>query len=168
MKVVMDTSSLISLGVVDLIDFPFLEIYTSKAVENELKEISKYEDEEGRAASKVLKSELHIKEIERRKVEKYLDKDVDEGGATCFALCKEESIDTLLIDDVGASYSLHPLAMREGIKLRMSFAVLSEMLRRALIEKEKAKKKIKKMVKLRNWGGSALEHLADKWFDQIE
>lgn len=166
MKVVADTSSLISLAVVDLIDMPFLEIRIPGQVEEELEKISKYDDREGKAAEKLLETDIDISRV--KAAERYLDKDVDEGEAACFALCKERGIKTFLIDDIDAAYSLSPLASRESIKLRMSFAVVSELLKRGEIGKEGAKEKVKEMVEIRNWGGSALEYLAEKWFNKIE
>jgi len=169
-RAVIDTSSLISLEMIGALEksFKIVEVLIPKAVELEIKEMKKYDDKEGLAAKNVLKwvKKSQIKTIKIKKqenVESILSKDVDRGKAECFACCLEQRINTLIMDDVNAAYRLEGLAIAKGIKIKLSVAVLVELHRKKLLNKNELKTCIKKLIKTRKWEGGALEILCKKY-----
>src|SRR3989344_3562627 len=173
MKAVMDTSSLISLELSGILQrsLKLLQIVIPSTVKEELEEISKYSDEEGKAAKLILKliqnkkiPQLEIKDY--KKVENLLSSDVDRGEAECFVLCLENKITILIMDDVDAAYSLEGLAKVNDIKLKISVAVIIELSKKKIITKKQALRAIRKMINIREWEGGALEVLAKKYLKE--
>jgi len=174
MKAVMDTSSLISLELSGILQrsLKLLQIVIPSTVKEELEEISKYSDEEGKAAKLILKliqnkkiPQLEIKDY--KKVENLLSSDVDRGEAECFVLCLENKITILIMDDVDAAYSLEGLAKVNDIKLKISVAVIIELSKKKIITKKQALRAIRKMINIREWEGGALEVLAKKYLKEF-
>ena len=170
-KAAADTSALVSIGIAGLAEkcLEIAEINVPEAVMEELEEISSYADEEGKAAKavlglvkngKIIKSEVK----DGGKVHKLLSKDVDKGEAECFVLCIERGIKKLVMDDVDAGYSLQGLAKSEGIVIRISVALIAELLKKNRLSKKEALEAVGKMAKAREWEGGVLEVLAGKYF----
>lgn len=173
MKIVFDTSSLISLEVVKLVKKAIkdlgLEILVPDVVEDELEEMSKFKDEEGRAARRVKKliesgkiTRMSVKK--REEVKKLLSTDVNIGEAECLVCCVENNIKNLIMDDVDAMYSLESWAKMKGITMKISVAVISQLVKEKKIKKKDALKQIKKISQIREWEGGVLETLAKKYF----
>jgi predicted nucleic acid-binding protein len=174
-KVVMDTSSLVSLEMVGLLRraLKITEITIPAVVAEELKEISKFSDPKGKAAENISKliDERKISVVKiraRKKVDGLLSSDVDEGEASCFVCCVENGIENLVMDDVDAAYELEGRALASEIKLKISAAVIIELMRKKVISKKRSASAIKKMVKLRGWEGGVLEVLAKKYLGYIK
>jgi len=172
MKIVVDTSSLLSLEFMGILgdSFEITEVYITNTVENELREIASYKDEKSRLAKKVLKllSEGKIKciNIKKEAFSKYLSRNVDAGEVSCLALCILENIHLLITDDADAAYSLGKIAMHERIKIRICVAVLMELIKAGRITKLEATKKIKNLIKQRSWEGGVLEVLVMKYSEE--
>ena len=170
-KVVADTSALISLGVSGVMDkcLEIAEISIPRAVAEELEEIAAYEDKEGKAAVLILdflrKGRIAKVELrEKSKAERLLSNDVDRGEAECFALCLENDIKKLLMDDVDAGYSLEGLTKAEGIKIRISVALISALVKKKMMDKNRAIEAVRRMANVREWEGGVLEVLAKRYF----
>ena len=171
---VMDTSSLISLEMIGALEKSqkIVKITIPLAVKDELGEIEKYKDKEGRAAKNILKM-IKNKSIETtkikniKKVDNLLSKNVNRGEAESFICCFEKNIKTLVMDDVNAAYSLEGLAIASGIKIKISIAVLVELYRQKLIDKQKLRKFIIDLINIREWEGGALEVLAKKYLENV-
>jgi len=173
-RVVMDTSSLVSLGMIGFLEksLKIIEIVVPKAVVDELREINKYSDKEGKSAEEALKlvKNDRIKAVKvkgTKKINSLLSSDVNIGEAECFVCCLEEKIKTLIMDDVGAAYKLEGLAIAENIKMKISVAVLVELMKRKIITKKQAVSGIKNMVKTREWEGGVLEVLSKKYMGEL-
>lgn len=174
-KVVMDTPSLVSLEMVGLLRraLKIVEITIPRVVAGELKEISKFSDPKGKAAENILKliDERKISVVKvraRKKVDGLLSSEVDEGEASCFVCCVENGVETLIMDDVDAAYELEGRALASEIKLKISAAVIIELMRKGVISKKRAASGIKKMVKLREWEGGVLGVLAKKYLGYMK
>lgn len=174
-KVVMDTSSLVSLEMIGLLRraLKIVEITVPKVVVEELEEISKFSDPEGKAADSILKliNERKISVVEIRNMEKVnrlLSSGVDEGEASSLVCCVENDIKNLIMDDVDAAYELEGMALAGEIKLKISVAVVIELMSKKIISKKTAISGIKKMVKLREWEGGVLEVLAKRYLEYIK
>ena len=173
-RVVMDTSSLVSLGMIGFLEksLKIIEIVVPKTVVSELKEISKYSDKEGKSAKKVLKlvKNDRIKTVKvkgTKKVNSLLSSDVNRGEAECFVCCIEQKIKTLIMDDVDAAYKLEGLAIAENVKMKISVAVIVELMREKIITKKQAVSGIKRMIKTREWEGGVLEALGKRYLSNL-
>lgn len=167
MKVVMDTSSLISLEIIGALEksLEIVDVNISKTVVDELKETAKYKDQEGKAAKKVLKlaEKENIKVIEiknQQHVENLLSRSVNRGEAECLVCCLENKISKLIMDDIDAAYSLEGMAIANNVEIRISLAVLMELYFQKKIDKKKLKYFVKKLVETREWEGGALRVLS--------
>jgi predicted nucleic acid-binding protein len=174
MKIVADTSSLLSLEFMGILDdsFEITEVYITNTVEAELKEIASYKDEKSRLAKNVMKhirgSKIKCIIIKNETFSKNLSRNVDAGEASCLALCILENISLLLTDDADAAYSLGRIAMQNRIKIRICVAVLMELIKDGKITKIKAIKKMRNLIKQRSWEGGVLEVLVMKYIDENE
>lgn len=171
----MDTSVLISLGMVDLLEMASenVEIFVPSVVVEELEEIGGYPDPEGKAAKDALglvfKGKIHVEEIKAAKeVRETLSAHVDEGEASCFVYCKEKGIKNLVMDDIGAASELEGEALSEGISQKISVAVIVELLRGGEISPEKARLAIRGLMEERDWKGGVLEVLAEDYLSEEE
>jgi len=174
MKVVMDTSSLISLELIGALRniLQITNITAPSAVRNELTEIGKYKDLESKAAKKILemmnrKSKEVIEIKNAKKMEDLLSKDVNRGEAECFRCCIESGSKMLIMDDIDAAYSLESLAIANGIKIKISVAVLVELYKQNKVSRQQLKGYIKKLIKIREWEGGALEALSNRYLKNM-
>lgn len=173
-RVVMDTSSLISLELIGLLEksLEIIEITIPEAVKKELKELSSYRDKEGKSAKEVLnlinKKKVKIKKNKNRvKAKEILSKNVDYGESECIVCCLENKIKTLIMDDISAAYELEGLAISKDIKMKISVAILVELERKKMMNKKQLSICIKKLVKTREWEGGVLEILSKKYLENF-
>lgn len=174
MKVTIDTSALISLSIVDIVDkvLKIMEIYIPNEVKIELTELNKYHDLVGFAAKRVLnfisKNKIYLSKLENKgKIESVISSDIQHGEAACFLLCLENRISVLVMDDIDASYALERLAKINKIKLKISIAVIVELYKKEQITRDQLKNLIDKLVKQRGWRGGILKVLANEYLDKI-
>ncbi len=173
-KLVMDTSSLISLELIGALEksIKIVEIMIPKAVKEEIMEIAKYKDKEGNSAKNIIKlirkENIKICEIKNKKnVGNLLSKNVGRGEAECFACCLENKILKLIMDDINAAYSLEGLAMTHKIDIKISIAILVELYYQKIIDKRKLQGFVKRLIKTREWEGGALEVLSKRYLDNL-
>ncbi|MBL7169802.1 MAG: hypothetical protein ISS48_02190 [Candidatus Aenigmarchaeota archaeon] len=173
-RVVIGTSSLISLELIGLIEksLEIIEITIPEAVKNELKELGRYQDKEGKSAKKTLslinKGKIKAVKIRnQKKAKELLSKNVDYGESECFVCCIENDIKLLIMDDIGAAYELEGLAISKDIKMKISVAVLVELQREKIINKKQLSSYAKKLVKTREWEGGVLEILSKKYLENF-
>jgi len=171
MKIVVDTSSLLSLEFMGILEdsFEITEIHITNTVEAELKEIAGYNDEKSHMAKNVLKlvsgGKIKCINIKNEAFSKHLSRNVDAGEASCLALCILENISLLITDDADAAYYLGRIAMQKGIEVRICVAVLIELIKSNKISKSEGKFKLEKLVKKRGWEGGVLEVLVKRYLE---
>lgn len=174
MKVVADTSSLISLEFMEILGdaLSVTNIYITGIVEEELKEVASFNDEKSNIAKRILKlvryGKIKCIPVKNGSFSKYISRNVDTGEASCLALCILEKIPFLITDDADAAYSLGRVAMQKGIKIRICVAILIELIKSGRISKSEAKGKIEKLIKKRSWEGGVLEVLVKKYLEENE
>ena len=175
MKAVIDTSALISLGCAEILkkSAELLECSLPSEVHSEIRELSKYDDAEGNAASRVLDMISEGKLIQlviahKENAEALISADVQHGEASCFVLCVERKISLLIMDDIDASFALSNKAHVQGIRMRISVAVAVELCRQGRISKSQLKTVVGKLIKQRRWEGGVLEVLAHKYLDDLQ
>lgn len=173
-EVVMDTSSLVSLDIIKMLKkcLKIVEVTVPTSVVEELKELSGYTDREGRASEEILEiirnKQINVVKVKnRKKIDSLLSADVNEGEAECLICCLEQKIGILVMDDVDAAYRLEGLAIANNIKMKISVAVIVELLRQNKISKKEAVASIRKLIKLREWEGGVLEVLAKRYLENI-
>lgn len=173
-KVVLDTSSIISLSLIGLLVKcqQIFEVTIPKSVIRELKDVSTYKDVIGRAAEDVLKQvkqkKISVYSVKnKKKVKNLLSSDVSLGEAECFMCCVENKIKVLVMDDIDAMYSLEDTALANDIETNISVWLIAELVNNKIITKEDSVKYIKKLIKTREWKGGVLEVLANKYLENM-
>ena len=173
-QVVMDTSSLISLELIEILkkSLRIIEITIPKTVKDEIREIAKYKDLEGKSAKNVVKlienGTIKVVEIKNQKnVDNILSRNVNRGEAECFVCCVENKISGLIMDDIDAAYSLEGFVILNKINIKISIAVLMELYFQKIVDKKELKRLIKNLIKIREWESGALEVLSNKYLENI-
>ena len=169
MKVVADTSSLISLGILGILKeaADIIEIFTTNIIINELLEMKKYGDigaeMAGKALNMVDEGKIQSIDVEEKDYSKYRSKKVDSGEASCFSLCVKEKIPIFITDDVEAAYHLDGIAKVNDIEIKICVSILVELVKTGRISLQEAREKIDRLIKMRGWEGGVLEVLAKKY-----
>lgn len=173
-KVVCDTSSLITISMVNLIKkcLDIFDIIIPIAVIKEIKEASKYADNVGKSAKKLLnlidKDKIKTYKIKNKnKVKNLLSSNINEGEAECIICCTENNVKYLIMDDIDAMYHLEDVALANKIETNISIWLLVELTRNKIITKKTLISTIKKMIKIRKWEGGVLEVLSRKYLENI-
>ena len=71
------------------------------------------------------------------------------------------------MDDVDAAYALAGKAQARGIRIRISIAVIMELLKKGSITRDRTRALIRTMLKRRRWESSILEVLAQTYLDAL-
>ncbi|MFP4001900.1 MAG: hypothetical protein ACLFSM_00570 [Thermoplasmata archaeon] len=172
MKTVLDTSALISLETIELLELALenIEILTTSRVVDELEKMIEFEDRLVERAENVIKyvdeGKVEVVDVSEKKVDRVVSesKSVDKGEASCFLCAKESKVVNLVMDDVAAASSLEGKAMRDGIHQRISAAVVVELMQKEVISEEKARESLDSLIEDRDWRESILEVLAEEHF----
>lgn len=170
MKAVFDTSALISLKAIDLLELGLenIEMITTYQVFKELENMRRFDDRLAEKAECIIsyidKERLKVVEISEEKLEEVISASVDRGEASCFICTKESKTKFLVMDDVEAASSLEAEAMSEGIHQRISVAVIVELLQKGVISDKKARKALDDLIEDRDWKRGVLEVLAEEYF----
>ena len=171
-QAIADTSALVSLAFSGRLEeiCKAMALLIPLQVKKELEEIAERNDAKASAAKMVLEliktGKITIKNIaEKNKVQNLLGKDIDFGEAECFELAFEQKTETILMDDLDASYALAGMARAQSISIRISAAAVIELAKQKIISKTEAKKSLLKMIQHRGWEKTTLEYLIQKYFD---
>ncbi len=148
--IVADTSALVSLASGSVLDL-FLEefaVIISRTVMEELEELSQTDDRTGESATLVLLAadSLQIREING---EKPVTDRIDEGEASSAVLLREQEADFLITDDLRALPEIEKLVGQD--KVAISPIVLKALVKRDVLTKNQALKKLEQMGKERDW-----------------
>jgi len=172
--VVGDTSALISLGVGSVLIkcLSISRIVIPGKVREELKEMSKYDDEDGVAAKETLNliAEGKISVIEVRQIDKVEaivsnNARIDEGEAEALILALENSIPIVITDDFRSLPYLKEVSI--GVEIHLSIYLLTRLVIENIVSKEEAKVSLNKIASLRTWESAAIYRLAMKYIDEL-
>lgn len=173
-KVVCDTSSLISISMINLVKkcLDIFDVIVPIAVVKEIKETSKYVDNIGKSAKRLLnlinKGKIKCYKIRnKKKVKNLLSSNINEGEAECIICCTENNVKYLIMDDIDAMYHLEDVALANKIETNISIWLLVKLTRNKIITKKALNSAIKKMIKIRKWEGGVLEVLSRKYLENI-
>jgi predicted nucleic acid-binding protein len=169
MKLVIDTSALVSLEIMNCFEkvIETYQVFITQEIFLELYEMADYKDVEGQAAKRSIKMikkyKVNIEKCNLKDYKKYMTKGVDRGEASAFYICIKKGIKMFITDDVDASFTLKPLARSENIKLRICVAIVIDLVRKNIITNNVAYNNLKKLIKVRGWEGGVLEVLIERY-----
>ena len=157
-----DTSALISLATVDLLDTLFTEytVHTTETVIGELQDTSKYQDIHGEASETVLN---RLDRITVHQVKGGFESSrVDQGEGTCALLTKEIDTEFLITDDLRALPELQTVA---DAKVTTSPIVLKALVQRDVLERGEGLTKLDELAEQRDWLGAPIYRRARDLFE---
>jgi len=160
--IVADTSALISIASIDLLDTFLTEfdVHTTETVVEELEETSEYDDRHGEAASTVLEK---LEQMETHHVqETFTSSRVDQGEGGCALLTKEIDAAFLITDDLRALPELRNVA---DSNVAISPIVLKALVKRDVLEREEAVSTLDELADRRDWLGAPIYRRAKNLFD---
>ncbi|WP_256301770.1 hypothetical protein [Haloarchaeobius salinus] len=159
--IVVDTSALISVASVDLLESLLTEydVHTTETVHEELEATAQYEDVHGIAAQTVLNK---IDQIEIHAVETELTTSrIDSGEGTTAALTNELEADFLITDDLRALPELQTIV---DARVAISPILLKAFVKRGVLNHDIAEKKLEDLVRRRSWLGAPIYRRAKRLF----
>lgn len=160
--IVADTSALISLAAIDLLELFLTEfdVHTTRTVLEELEETSDYDDSHGEAAEKVLrrldKITVHGSESD------FESSRVDEGEGSCAVLSTKTEAKFLITDDLRALPELEKIS---DSHVAISPVVLKALVKRDVLERKDALDRIDELAEKRDWLGAPIYRRAKSLFD---
>ena len=161
--IVADTSALITLASIDLLDSVLSEfdIHTTETVMRELEETSEYEDRHGKAAQNVL-DQIHRIVVHETEGTNRQSSRIDEGEATTIELANNKEADFLITDDLRALPELQTL-VRANVAI--SPLILKALIERDVLEEEEAVEKLDQAAANRDWLNAPIYRRAKKLFE---
>lgn len=160
--IVADTSALISLATVGLLDAFLTEfdVHTTEKVIEELEDTGEYDDAHGKAAETSLD---HLDQITVHQVDGALESSrVDPGEGSCALLTNKIDAEFLITDDLRALPELQHVA---DAKAAISPIVLRAFVKRGVLEHEAALNKLGELAEQRDWLGAHIYRRAKNLFD---
>lgn len=160
--IVADTSALISIASVDLLNTLLTEfnVHTTETVIKELEDTSEYNDSHGKTANHVLD---HIDKMTvRHSGESFQSSRVDQGESSCALLTQEIDAEFLITDDLRALPELQNLT---DANVAISPIVLKALVKRDVLEQEEALQKLDELAEQRDWLGAPIYRRAKNLFE---
>ncbi|MUV85153.1 hypothetical protein GJ631_00790 [Natronomonas sp. CBA1123] len=160
--IVADTSALISLASIGILDICLTEFetHTTDTVRQELEETSEYEDSHANAADTVLES-IDRKAIHQVNSE-FTSSRVDKGEGSCAVLTNELKAEFLITDDLRALPELQTLT---DAQVAISPIVLKALVKRGELEHDGAVSKLEQLADARDWLGAPIYRRAKNLFE---
>lgn len=160
--IVADTSALISIPSIDLLDTFLTEfdVHTTEHVVEELEETSEYDDRHGDAADTVLDN---LDRITAHQVQgEFTSSRVDQGEGGCALLTKETDAEFLITDDLRALPELQTVA---DSQVAISPIVLKALVKRDVLTQGEALEKLDELAEQRDWLGAPIYRRAQSLFE---
>lgn len=160
--VVADTSALISLASVELLDTFLTEfdVHTTGLVVDELGDTAEYNDNHGEAAQTVLN---RLDNVETHPIDGELTSArIDPGEGSCALLTKEIAADFLITDDLRALPEVQTVT---DAKVAISPIVLKALVQRDVLDRKEALEKLEELAKQRDWLGAPIYRRAENLFE---
>jgi len=147
---VVDTSAFISLGICDCVQILLdeFDIHTSRAVIEELEELSGFDDLEASVADRSLDRKNLLKVHEVGEAGIFEHRKIDRGEGSCAVLARKIGAEFLVTDDIRALPLLKNIALTEVV---ISPIVLKALVKRGVLSEEEAEKKLEKLIEKRDW-----------------
>lgn len=163
--IVADTSALISIASIDLLDTFLAEfdVHTTETVVDELKETSEYDDRHGNAADTVRSHSDSIRvhgtdaDVETARI--------DAGEGSTATLANDIDADFLITDDLRA---LPELQQYVDAKVALSPIVLKALVKRNVLTHDQSLQKLDELAAERDWLGAPIYRRAEQLFQPDE
>lgn len=156
-KVVVDTSALISFEHGSLLDLIIKEfkVAISDLVLDELQKTSKFNDEDGKAAARILKKvdALEVRRVEKAGVHKLVTSRLEAGEASCVLLAKAKDIEALVSDDFKAMHQLQRYSQIYRFDLGLGAVLIQALVARGTVSRAEALKSFERIASKRDWMG---------------
>ncbi len=156
-RLVLDTSSLVSLVHGDLLDRTLVEfrVIISNVVRDELQQMSAFDDADGRAATDVLArlDDLDQRTVEQAEVEPLRTSKIDAGEASCVVLAQAPDVAALISDDVDAMHQMQAYANKYGFDLGLGAVVVHALWKRGRLSQAEALERLDRIAERRDWMG---------------
>ncbi len=161
---VVDTSAFISLGLCDEVQtlLDEFEVHTSRAVIQELEDMSGYDDHEAGAAQSILDKKEKVTIHEVGGAGRLEHGRIDRGEGSCAVLTHSIEADFLITDDIRALPYLKNIASTTVV---ISPIVLKAFVKRGVLDEKEAKKKVQIMLESRDWFGVPIYEKALELFE---
>ncbi len=160
-RFVFDTSALISLGTVGLIEraLAIADVAVTASVIKELEDFAKFEDKFGKAATEALKykDKFQLVEADIRETIKFIEKTDNE----LYNVAKQSSLN-LITDDI--KFSRH---VQGKIEVRFSTFIIAALAAAEHISKLEALKFLKRLRSARNWRSNIIFLTAKKELENL-
>lgn len=160
--IVADTSALVSLATVDVLDTVLVEfeVHTTETVVEELEDTADYEDRHGEAARVVLDDRDRFESHEM--AETLESSRIDSGEGSCALLTRRLDAEFLLTDDLRA---LPELQTASDAEVAISPIVLKALVQREVLERDRAREKHDALARRRSWLGRPIYTRARELFE---
>lgn len=147
---ILDTSAFISLGICDCVEILLdeFDLHTSRAVIDELEDMSGYNDLEADVADRWLEKKDLINVHEVGEAGEFDHGKIDKGEGSCALLARKKNADFLITDDIRALPHLKIIA---SIEVAISPIVLKALVKRSRLSTDEAKNKLDKLIEKRDW-----------------
>lgn len=153
--IVADTSALVSIATIDLLD-TFLtefEVHTTETVIEELEDTAEYNDNHGTAAGRVLDHSPDRITVHQVDNGAFSSSRIDHGEGSCALLTTERETRFLITDDLRALPELRTVA---DANVAISPIVLKALLKRNVLEQDEAREKLDQLADQRDWLGAPI------------
>lgn len=160
--IVADTSALVSLATVDVLDTVLaeFEVHTTEPVVEELEDTADYEDRHGEAARAVLDDRDRFESHEM--AETLESSRIDSGEGSCALLTRRLDAEFLITDDLRA---LPELQAASDAEVAFSPILLKALVKRDVLETERALTKLDRLAEQRSWLGQPIYRRARDLFE---
>jgi predicted nucleic acid-binding protein len=160
--IVADTSALVSLATIELLDTFLTEfdVHTSEIVIEELADTGEYDDRHGAAAATVLdnRDRLTVHPVD----EPFTSSRVDTGEGSCAVLATQVDAAFLITDDLRALPELQTVADAE---VAISPIVFQALVQRDVLARAAALTKLDRLAAQRDWLGAPIYRRATALFE---
>lgn len=150
LKIVSDTSFLISLSVINMEKnlLKYFDVTITSQVAKELKRTSRYKDEEGKAARKLLKlTDRGFIKVVKSEIEKI--EGMGKGENSVLQLFKKDGFKYLAADDLDA---IDKIVKEIGEnRILVTYDIIEVLVLRKILSMKKARKLVKRLLKIRHW-----------------
>lgn len=161
--IVADTSALISIASIDLLDTFLTEfdVHTTELVITELENTGEYEDRHGDAAEAVLDDVDRITTHQRQQRD-FTSSRIDRGEGSCVLLSKEIDAAFLITDDLRALPELQTVV---DARVAISPIVLKALVKRDVLTRDEALEKLDELAGQRDWLDAPIYRRAMQLFE---
>ena len=165
-SILADTSALVSLEIKHLVNLAskYIQLFISKGVCEELKDIAEFDDVHGKSARDVLRLvESGIITVISITAREEHTQNIDRGEAEILTLSESGEYDYIITDDVK---SLPYIKSQTNVKALTSVFVIRLLYDLNILSQQEALVSIKEISISRDWYGGVLQTISERYFEE--